>query len=337
MRFSLGRHLMVGLTALVVVAAVFSCRSKTSVQMKAFGNPNASVNREPPVVTLVSSTNVDGNYVTGDKITITVKFSKPVFVTGAGHITLLLATGYDLAVANYQSGSDSDTLQFDYQVLKDDRSSDLQYIDEDGMDCDLDTAIRDDKAHDAILTLPSTSDASSLGGQKNISINTPSSAVVDQNAGVFDDLGLHFEKSVYQTLSTKRLLIKASEVAGMTGATVLVGKDPYACTVTEDFNATLGLASLGPIDMSAVDAALAKSPYGVMQTVTLELDGTGITPNQTTEQIMLKDFTTFSLGSSGFGAAQIKNGFQGWMGPIMGARTGGDTQLITGYLDVVNR
>ena len=123
----------------------------------------------------------------------------------------------------------------------------------------------------------------------------------------------------------------------MTSATVLVNKSPFACSVTADFDPALTLAAIEPTDMSAMSTAMTLAPYGVAQNITLELDGAGITPNQTMDQILLKDFAAFSFGSTGLSAVQIKNGFQGWMAPMGGVRAAGDNLLITGYLDVVNR
>ena len=337
MRVSAIVHIGVKISTMVVVAAIFSCQSKTKVKMKAFGDPNAAFNRTAPVVQMVSATNDDGSYVTGDMLTITITFSKPINIEGPGHITLALATGATPAVANYQAGDGSDTLSLIYQVQNGDQSADLQYVDVNALTCGADTILRDDNGHDAVLTLPETGDPSSLGGQKHLIINMPTSAGVDKTASTYDDLGLHFEKSVYQTRSTKRLLIKNSEVVGMTQATVQFDKNPFVCTVATDFDASLALASLQPVEMSAIDAAMATAPYGVAQNVTLELNVTGVAPNQTSEQVMLKDFATFSLGSAGFDAVQISGGFQGWMGTITGVGSSNDTSLITGHLDVINR
>ena len=305
--------------------------------MKAFGDKNAASNREPPFIALVSSSNTDGVYVTGNKITITVKFSKPVLVSGAGHISLSLATGDHPAQASYQSASPSDTLNLLYVVGKSEKSADLQYTDVNALTCNSDTTIRDDIGHDAILTLPELSTSSSLGGQKQLVINS-TTATVDQNSAVYDDLGLHFEKNVYQTRSAKRLLIKRSEVAGMSTADVLWSKSSYSCEVFPDYDSTLELAALIPADMQAISGALASAPYGVTQKITLGLDGVGITPNQTTEQVMLKDFATFSIGGSNFNGVQTKGGFQGSANPIStGAAVSGDTVMITGFIDMINR
>ena len=337
MKLLVTRQTLFILLTLVGSGAHLSCQRKIGVDMKAIGDPNAAENRKPPVVVVVSSTEADGKYVTGDTIDIIVRFSKPVHVGGAGQIGLALATGSAARSAAYGSGSDSDTLHLSYQVQSGDQSEDLQYTDTGALSCSMDTTIRDDVDNDAVLTLPELASAMSLGGQKHLMIN-PTSAFVDQDSGKYDDLGLHFEKSTYQTRSIKRLLIKESEVSGLTSATVLVNKSSFECTVNSSYDSVL--ASLEPAMAVILNTALRAAVYGTAQTVTLALEGAGITPNETTEQITLKDFNISAMGSAALdGSTQIKDGYQGWIGPMMGVGTaiGGETSLISGYFNAINR
>ena len=62
----------------------------------------------------------DGGYVTGETITVAVTFSETVDVTGDP--TLALSIGKDERDAVYQSGTGSDTLEFEYVVVKTDRA-----------------------------------------------------------------------------------------------------------------------------------------------------------------------------------------------------------------------
>ena len=322
------------LSALVGIGALVSCQRKASIKMAAIGDMHAAENRTPPVVVAVSSSDPDGKYVTGDGIIITVTFSKSVHVGGAGHIALALATGAAAHDASFfESGTDSDTLDLLYQVQIGDQSSDLQYASIDALSCAADTTIRDTFDNDAVLTLPELSSEFSLGGQKNLVINSAPPSTV------YEDLGVHFEKSVYQTRSIKRLLIKESEVTGLAHATVLVNSNPFVCSVHSAYDTELALAGLEPAMSVDLDAALMKAVYGSPQTVTLGLEGVGIAPNETTDQVTLKDFNMFEMGSAGFdGGTQVKDGFQGWMGPVMGVFEGSDggAVMISGYFDTIN-
>ena len=321
------------LSTLVGIGALVSCQRKASIKMAAIGDTHAAENRKPPVVVAVSSTDPDGKYVTGAGITITVTFSKPVHVGGAGQIALALATGAAERSASYESGSDSDTLELLYQVQTGDQSADLQYASVDALSCAADTTIRDSFDNDAVLTLPELSSALSLGGQKHLIINPAPTSTT------YEDLGVHFEKSVYQTRSIKRLLIKESEVTGLARATVLVNSNPFVCSVDSAYDSVLALAGLEPVMSVDLDAALMKAVYGTPQTVTLALDGVGIAPNETTDQVTLKDFNMFEMGSASFdNGTQLKDGFQGWMGPVMGVFEGSDggAVMISGYFDAIN-
>ena len=335
------RYFIALLSVLAGILANMSCSKPTTVRMKNIGDPNAAVNREPPVVILVGSPDADGKYVTGSKLTITVKFSKAVIVGGDGDISLDLDTGASSARALYQSGTASDTLSLVYLIGKADQSSDLQYTSAHALSLGPNTTVRDEKGRDAQLALPSLSDASSLGSQKNLIINAPSSAVVDQNAGVFEDLGIHFEKSLYQTRSVKRLLIKESEVSAMSSVAVLINKNSFACSITPGFNSVLSLASLDPLDTDTLTSTIFQSTfYGTPQTLTLSLDGVGISPNETTEQVTVEDFSAFDFGSTTTSFdedAQLKDGFQGWMSPVSGLSEGDDSNMVTGFYDIVNR
>ena len=326
------RQTVLVLSTLVGIGALVSCERKASIKMAAVGDTNATVNRTPPVVVAVSSTDPDGKYVTGRRLTITVKFSKSVHVGGAGHIALALATSAATGDALYGSGSDSDTLALTYQVKTGDHSDDLQYAAVDALRCEADTTIRDAFDNDAVLTLPELSSALSLAGQKHLIINP----VIVSNA--YDDLGIHFEKSTYQTRSIKRLLIKDSEVTAMSSATVLVNSSSLVCAVDPAYDATLSLASLEPAMLVNLDTVLMNLVYGTPQTVTLALEGVGISPNETTDQVTLKDFNIFEMGSAGFDGVQFKDGYQGWMGSLMGVFEGSDGEafMVSGYFDAIN-
>jgi hypothetical protein len=76
-------------------------------------------------VLAVSSTKANGLYAVGATIPITVRFSRPVVVTGTP--TLDLNIGPDPVTAKYMVGSGTDTLRFDFTVAGNQRSLHLDY------------------------------------------------------------------------------------------------------------------------------------------------------------------------------------------------------------------
>ena len=124
----------------------------------------------PPRVTDVTSTNPNFPYYNaGTNIDINIVFSEIVSVTG-GPPTLDLNSG---GIALYSSGTDSDTLNFNYTVGAGQNSADLDYTGTGALNLNGGT-IRDidGAADDANLTLPVPGAAGSLGANKNLIIDT---------------------------------------------------------------------------------------------------------------------------------------------------------------------
>jgi hypothetical protein len=138
------------------------------------GNGNFSgqvytIDKTPPTVSNVSSTQGNGAYKAGVTIPITVTFSEPVNVTGTPQ--LLLETGATDRNANYASGTGSNTLTFNYTVQAGDTSSDLDYVGTGSLTLNGGT-IRDPATNDATLTLAAPGAAGSLGANKALVIDT---------------------------------------------------------------------------------------------------------------------------------------------------------------------
>ncbi|MGL4503498.1 MAG: Ig-like domain-containing protein, partial [Planktothrix sp.] len=119
-----------------------------------------------PKVTGVTSNIPNGAYTVGNIIPIAVTFSEPVSVTGTP--TLALNTG---AIATYVSGSNTNTLTFNYTVAAGQNISDLDYSLTTALNLSGGT-IKDAATKNAILTLPSPGAANSLGANKNLIIDT---------------------------------------------------------------------------------------------------------------------------------------------------------------------
>ncbi|HLO50635.1 MAG TPA: ELWxxDGT repeat protein [Kamptonema sp.] len=125
----------------------------------------------PSSVTAVSATTANGAYGVGQTVNITVTFNEPVTVdTTGGTPRLQLATGTINQYATYTSGSGTDTLTFNYVVQADDVSTDLEYLATNSLELNGGTITAD--GIDTILTLPALGSAQSLGGSKNLVIDT---------------------------------------------------------------------------------------------------------------------------------------------------------------------
>lgn len=125
-----------------------------------------------PAVENVASDKADGSYTSGEVIDITVTFSEAVTVdTSEGTPYLELETGASGQNAVYISGSDTDTLTFEYTVQGGDNSLDLDYRDTNSLNTNGGT-IRDAAGNDAALTLASPGNPGSLGANNALGIET---------------------------------------------------------------------------------------------------------------------------------------------------------------------
>jgi hypothetical protein len=125
------------------------------------------INRVPPNVTKIDTSPALANtaHDEQDSIPITLLFDKPVFVTGTPQLALNAGGG---VVANYTSGSSTNTLTFTYIVGPGQNTSDLDY-----------TAlvlngghIRDDAGNEVNLPIPSPGTSADSLVTKNIVIDT---------------------------------------------------------------------------------------------------------------------------------------------------------------------
>ncbi|WP_372400702.1 Ig-like domain-containing protein (plasmid) [Azospirillum sp. HJ39] len=127
-----------------------------------------TIDTTAPTVSSVTSSTANGTYKAGDTVSIQVVFSEAVTVTGTP--TLALGTGRS---ATYASGSGGTTLTFTYVVQAGDTAADLDYA----STAALAGTIADIAGNAATLTLPATGSGSSLGGAKDIVIDTTAPTV----------------------------------------------------------------------------------------------------------------------------------------------------------------
>ena len=139
---------------------------------------------EGAVVTRVSA--MDGTYIEGGIIDITVTFDEAVDVTVTGGIpTLTLETGDIDAVVDYTSGTGETGLVFRYTVAAGHNSDDLNYVSTGSLDPNGGT-IRDAEGRNARLILPAITDTNSLGVSSAVIVDAAMPTVAINNAGSTD-------------------------------------------------------------------------------------------------------------------------------------------------------
>ena len=100
-----------------------STNTTSSVFSSATETANITVNPFPTIAS-VSAATANGTYGIGTNIDITVQFSAIVNVTGTPRLSLAGAT----PVANYLSGTGTNTLTFSYTIAAGDNTPDLDYL-----------------------------------------------------------------------------------------------------------------------------------------------------------------------------------------------------------------
>lgn len=134
-------------------------------------NADIEVDTDPAIISNVTSTNADGFYKAGDIIDIAIAFNEDVSVSGTPQLELNSGDK-----ADYQSGDGSSILTFTYTVQAADGGTlvdvaDLNYVATNSLV--LNGGIITDQADiNADLGLPATDAGNSLGGNKDIRIDT---------------------------------------------------------------------------------------------------------------------------------------------------------------------
>jgi hypothetical protein len=139
-------------------------------------NKNIVIDAVGAVVTDVTSSTADGSYPVGSVISIQVIYDDVMTVTGTPRLTL--ETGGTDAVVDYVSGSGTTTLTFTYTVAAGHTAADLNYTTSTALALNGGT-ITDSLNNAADLTLPATGNAHSLGGNKNLVIDTTAPTVTN--------------------------------------------------------------------------------------------------------------------------------------------------------------
>ena len=173
------------------------------------GNRALVVDAISPSVVSVSSSELNGMYNIGDTLEITVNFSEVVAANiSNGLPQITLETGAENAEVDYSRGSGTNALIFDYIVVRDHTSEDLDYVNTASLSLNGAT-ISDLSGNSAVLTLPAPSASGSLSANKNLIvdgiiptvISSISTNLLDGTYKIGDTLGIavNFSESVAVT------------------------------------------------------------------------------------------------------------------------------------------
>ena len=134
-----------------------------------------------PNVLEVSSLTNNGAFNSGDQISILIKFSEIVNVSGSPK--LKLETGSTDKEIMFSSGSGTDSLIFTYTITSGENSNDLDYSSQNALTLNS-GSIKDVAGNNANLTLPLPGQSGSLASSKNLIIDTiaPSISIGAKNS-----------------------------------------------------------------------------------------------------------------------------------------------------------
>ncbi|HYD76783.1 DUF4347 domain-containing protein, partial [Ramlibacter sp.] len=258
-------------------------------------NFKTGVDTVAPTVSGVSAANLDGTWIQGDTIFVTVRFSEQVYVTGTPQLQLQLAGGVTRTV-NYVSGSGADTLIFSYAIQPGDSTPDLDYVGAGSLTLNG-GSIKDSAGNNANLALPAPGSASSLGGQKDLVIdmapvNTLPALLSGGNnlpmaiaAGVADS----DSPTLTVTLTATQGTLSLGTVTGLT-FTAGDGTDDTivqvtgtqaqlnAALATLSFMADAGYEGAGSVTMETTDGKASINGVPIQDTDVLTLDIRGPVP-----------------------------------------------------------
>ena len=195
-----------------------------------------SVDHSAPTVTGISSSAVNGTYVVGDVIAITVNFSESVAVTGTPQ--LALETGTIDRTIDYVSGSGTSSLTFNYNVQPGDTSADLDYISTVALSLNG-GSIRDAVGNNATLSLASPGTMGSLGASNALVVDAaPSitSGTYDASTGILTVTGTNMAATGggYNDIDVSKLTL-----TGQGGNTYTLTSANVEITSSTSFSVTL--------------------------------------------------------------------------------------------------
>ena len=236
-----------------------------------------------PVVTGVAAP--PGTHNAGDTIDITVTFNEAVDVTGTPQLTL--ETGDTDAVADYTStGSTGTALIFEYTVAAGENSADLNYVGTTSLDLNGGTILAEaDSVTPASLTLPATTDATSLGGSSAVVVDAvvPTvtiSASVDNDGSTNDGSVFYtatFSEDVTGFDVAADITVSGTAAATLTTPTGSGSTYTFAATTTNGGTITVLIPADAAAD-TATNGNTASATYTVTVNSLSQINSLDLTP-----------------------------------------------------------
>ncbi len=244
-----------------------------------------------PTVLSVSSQKANGTYGIGELINIEVVFSENMAVTGAPQ--LALETGVVDRLANYASGSGSNTLVFAYTLQSGDESVDLDYSMANALTLNSGT-IKDVPGNNAVLTLAAPGAANSLGSNKALVIEAfPSVTLSVGSASISEDSGSSSITATLSEISTQDVVVSLSY-----SGTAVSGTD-YGSNASSSITVPAGsLSANSAVGVSALQDVLAEGNETVIIDISSVSKGVENGTQQQTITIVDDDLPVASLSQS---------------------------------------
>ena len=144
-------------------------------------NVHYQLDTTPAAVSNITSSSLNGAYVTGQAIDVSVNFNKVVTVTGSG-LALSLKLNGSVQTASYSSGSGTSSLHFTYNIKSTDFTIGADIASTSAMTLGLSSVI--DSSHNpANLTLPSPGSTSSLSPTAQLLMNDVTTVALGSGVG----------------------------------------------------------------------------------------------------------------------------------------------------------
>jgi hypothetical protein len=281
-------------------------RDKAKALWTAYLKIKVIIDTVGPKVVSVSSSAVDGIYGPASVIGISVVFDKEVVVTGTAVITMNSNAG---ATASYSSGSGTNTLVFNYTVAVGENAADLDVSS--GSALRTTGTIKGPSGVNAVLTLPTGTDTTSLQTNKNIVVNSSSPYVTSVSSSTANG-----RYHAGQTIGVTVAFSASVDVTGIpqltleTGATD--GVADYASgsgTSTLTFNYIVGAGEdSADLDYGSVNALVLNGgtiiKNGASDVATLALPAVGGANSIAGQKAIIVDTTAPAIISFGKAAGQ---------------------------------
>jgi len=174
-----------------------------------------------PIVTKVYSLTPDGSYNENKTILIAIEFSEAVVVTGVPFLHIFTGTPNNKAL--YTSNLNEKTLQFEYLVQADDKTSDLEYFSTGALASGT-GQIKGNTGISANVLLPVPGEVNSLGFSSNIVIDTLRPTITSVVSSISSGLyGANASIPIKILLSRNVLLENGSLIVTLnTGAKIII-------------------------------------------------------------------------------------------------------------------